>query len=123
MSVNELTHVEGVASLLQSDQEFAILTFKVKNTGEGDFDTEPLTQAEWTGEDGMTATAGYGYIADDQDAVHYADFASQPDPGPGGYAIGSTVLVIPSIEPGTLHFADQGAPQTPLFDVATSGSS
>ncbi|MFF5977115.1 hypothetical protein ACFY7C_37045 [Streptomyces sp. NPDC012769] len=111
----------GVTTKIAPDEEFAVLTFKVKNTGEDKFDTYVLDQARWTGEDGYAVNAGNAVFTDHEPgtAVPYPAFHNQVNPMPGEFVLGTSVLVIPATQPGTLHFTDRNG--NPLFDVATKG--
>lgn len=100
---------------------FVCLEFKVRNTGSAEFDTAPLTQARWTGKDGETLQV------DQQIGGNCAELGlveenllTEPDPRPGEFVRGTTLLMVPDGQAGVLEFAD--ALDHALFKVETAAS-
>ncbi|MFD6343245.1 hypothetical protein ACFWF9_00775 [Streptomyces roseolus] len=100
---------------------FVCLEFKVKNASTEEFDTASLTRARWTGEDGETTkvdpeTAGncaaLGLVEE--------NLLTEPDPRPGEFVRGVTILEVPDDQAGALEFYD--ALEHPLFKVKTTTS-
>jgi hypothetical protein len=100
---------------------FVCLEFKVENTGDAEFDTAPLTQARWTGEDGETKTTDQ-HIGGDCAGVGLVKelLLNEAAPRPGEFVRGTTLLMVPDTQPGVLEFAD--AMERPLFKVETTAS-
>lgn len=105
-------------------EEFVIATFKVENTGDGRFGLYPLsTAAEWNGKDGEYAAPGMSLLAATESGTEMVPFDSfiSSDPLPaGGYTEGTTVVIVPGDQPGTLGFQDQAG--IPLFNINTEGT-
>ncbi|MFD4370865.1 hypothetical protein [Streptomyces sp. NPDC058486] len=98
---------------------FVCLEFRVENVGDEEFDTAFLSRARWTGEDGETTQvdpetggncAALGVVKE--------NLLSEPDPRPGEFVRGTTVLEVPDDQPGVLEFSDRS--ENPLFTVATT---
>jgi hypothetical protein len=100
---------------------FVCLEFKVENTGSAEFDTAPLTQARWTGEDGEAKKVDQE-LGGDCEGLGLAkeNLLSEADPRPGEFVRGTTLLKVPDTRPGALEFAD--ALEGPLFKVETTRS-
>ncbi|MFD8014797.1 hypothetical protein [Streptomyces sp. NPDC058955] len=100
---------------------FVCLEFKVENVSDEEFDTGFLSRARWTGKDGETTQvepelggncAGVGFVEE--------SLLSEPDPRPGEFVRGTTLLAVPDDQPGVLEFAD--GTEHPLFKVETTAS-
>lgn len=99
-------------------EQYVCLEFKVKNTGQGDFDTYPLTTADWTGKDGETKSLEILLGVDCRNLGQQGDdLSGAPDPGPGEFVRGTTALSVPSTQPGVAKFSDRSG--VPLFQVKT----
>jgi hypothetical protein len=100
---------------------FVCLEFKVENAGSAEFDTAPLTQARWTGDDGETKKVDQE-LGGDCEGLGLAkeSLLSEADPRPGEFVRGTTLLKVPDTQPGTLEFAD--ALEHPLFKVEITPS-
>ncbi|MFF6883051.1 hypothetical protein ACFY9F_07665 [Streptomyces sp. NPDC012421] len=100
---------------------FVCLEFKVENVSDEDFDTAFLSRARWTGKDGETTKVDQE-IGGNCAGVGLAEenLLTEPDPRPGEFVRGTTVLEVPDDQPGVLEFAD--ASEHPLFKVETTAS-
>ncbi|MEV0598567.1 hypothetical protein AB0I82_04590 [Streptomyces sp. NPDC050315] len=99
-------------------ERFVCLEFKVKNTGQEEFDTFPLTTADWTGKDGETKGLEILLGVDCKNLGQQGDdLTNVPNPGPGEFVRGTTPLSVPSTQPGVVEFSDRSG--VPLFQVKT----
>ncbi|MFC5212996.1 hypothetical protein [Streptomyces coerulescens] len=100
---------------------FVCLEFKVKNTSIEEFDTAPLTRARWTGKDGETKQIDHEIGGDCAELGFVKEnLLNEPDPRPGEFVRGTTVLMVPDTQPGALEFSD--SVEHPMFKIETSRS-
>ena len=100
---------------------YVCLEFKVKNTSNEEFDTSHLTEARWTGKDGETRSADHKIGGNcGKLGLVEENLLTEPDPRPGEFVQGTTVLMVPDNQPGTLEFAD--VLDHPMFKVETTRS-
>lgn len=99
-------------------EQFVCLEFKIKNTGSSELDTYPFSQPDWLGEDGevksLAITVG---VECENLGLNADDLSSVPDPQPGQFVRGTTVLSVPNTQPGRLEFSDRAG--VPIAYVET----
>lgn len=100
-------------------KQFICLEFKIKNTGDTEFDTYPFAHADWTGSDGEVQGLGHVLAIECEDLGQQGDvFTNQPEPGPGQFVRGTIPLSVPSTQSGRIEFSDRA--DVPLVYVETS---
>ncbi|WP_143060371.1 DUF4352 domain-containing protein [Streptomyces sp. TLI_105] len=99
-------------------KQFVCLEFKIKNTGSTKLDTYPFSQADWIGADGEVQSAGSPLTIECEDLGQQGDlFTNLPNPGPGQFVRGTTLLLVPNTQSGRIEFSDREG--VPLLYVET----
>lgn len=100
---------------------FVCLEFRVRNTGDAEFDTGPLSRARWTGQDGETKQVDLEIGGNCVDlGFAEEDLISEPRPRPGEFVEGTVLFAVPDEQDGLLGFAD--GLERPLFTVETTAA-
>ncbi|MEU1278146.1 hypothetical protein [Streptomyces sp. NPDC005805] len=100
---------------------FVCLEFRVRNTGDAEFDTGPLSRARWTGQDGETKQADLETSGNCVDlGFTEENLISEPHPRPGEFVEGTVLFAVSDEQDGLLEFSD--GLERPLFTVKTTAA-
>jgi hypothetical protein len=118
MSASDLFDVpEGSADVTLTSVKTAT-SVTDPDTGSTELDTYPFSDPDWIGEDGEAMNLGIEIGIECEDLGQQADsLVNAPDPQPGQFIRGTTLLSVPNTQPGRLEFSDRAG--IPLAYVNT----